>query len=108
MMSDATLTERLRLEPITRAHVDDLVRLHAAPEVAAWHAGPWTRARAEEFADSCTLRRASDGASKWIAYARDDGRLIGRGGLSRDVIDGAWRWEVGWTLLPDAWGHAYV
>ena len=41
--SPVRVTARLRLVPVGTEHVDDLVRLHADPEVAAWHNGTWAR-----------------------------------------------------------------
>jgi len=101
-------TPRLELFPITTEHVDDLVRLHADPDVAAWHGGTWSHERATEFAESNMARLERDGAAKWIAYARATGDLIGRGGLSQTVIDGKLCWEVGWTLLRPYWGNGYA
>ena len=106
--SPVRVTARLRLVPIGTGHVDDLVRLHADPEVAAWHNGTWTRDRAIEFAQSCQARLDRDGISKWIAYDRLTGDLVGRGGLSRTTVDGALRWEIGWTVHRPCWGNGYA
>jgi len=101
-------TPRLELISITTEHVDDLVRLHADADVAAWHGGTWTHARATEFAESNMERLGRDGAAKWIAYARASGDLVGRGGLSLTAIDGKEYWEDGWTLQRRYWGHGYA
>jgi RimJ/RimL family protein N-acetyltransferase len=101
-------TPRLELFPITTEHVDDLVRLHSDPDVAAWHGGPWSHERATEFAASNMVRQQRDGASKWIAYEQTTGDLVGRGGLSQTVIADKPCWEVGWTLRRPYWGHGYA
>lgn len=45
---------------------------------------------------------------KWIAYGRDSGKLVGRGGLSRWRFEGHEWLEVGWTVRSDLWGRGYA
>jgi RimJ/RimL family protein N-acetyltransferase len=100
-------TTRLRLEPVTAHHVDDLLTLYADPEVAHW-TGPWTESLIRQWAHDMEQRWLRDRAGKWVAYRRDDGALVGRGGLSRTVIDGEPRLELGWALLREHRGHGYA
>src|SRR5450759_2622703 len=73
-------TERLRLEPIGPEHAGDLWRLHQDEAVAAWHAGRWTARMAEERAAAYRAAWQADGVSKWLAYDRGTGGMVGRGG----------------------------
>jgi ribosomal-protein-alanine N-acetyltransferase len=116
------LTARLRLEPIGAEHAGDLWRLHQDEAVAAWHGGRWTMVTARRQAAMMAQRWRTDGVHKWIAYDRDSGQLVGRGGLSRMAADsgtthqirsalpeGGWaldRLEVGWTVRSGLWGVA--
>jgi RimJ/RimL family protein N-acetyltransferase len=118
------LTERLRLEPIGPGHAGDLWRLHQDAAVAEWHAGTYGVEHARDRAASMGHAWETAGVSKWMAYDRHDGRLVGRGGLSRmDPADhvtrrteaalpgGGWaplRLEVGWTVHSELWGRGYA
>ena len=102
------LTERLRLEPVSRAHVEDLWQLHQDDRVAAYYEGTWSVEDAARYGAKCEAAWASQGLSKWVAYDRADGRLVGRGGLSYAMVDGETRLEVGWTLLGERWGHGFA
>jgi RimJ/RimL family protein N-acetyltransferase len=117
-------TGRLRLEPIALEHAGDLWRLHQDEAVAAWHAGRWTVAAAQRNAAAMAKGWETDGVSKWIAYHRATGELVGRGGLSRlGVTEEATRqiglalpadrWarerlELGWTVRAALWGRGYA
>ena len=101
------LTTRLRLEPIGPQHSGDLYRLHRDPAIAEWY-GIWTEASAAETAHRFAAGWERDGVSKWIAYDRSSGELIGRGGLSRVQVDGAERLELGWVVLGRFWGNGYA
>ncbi len=114
-------TEHLALEPIGPQHAHDLWVLHQDPVVADWYGGAWSEAQAETFAKQCGWAWEHDGVCKWIARARTDGRLVGRGGLSRLPVDSAaaiqidalfsddeWmrdRLELGWALLSEYQGR---
>ncbi len=102
------LTDRLRLEPIGPGHADDLWRLHHDDAVAEWHGGRWTKETARRRAASFGRGWETDGVSRWIAYDRGTGELIGRGGLARWDEDGQERLEVGWTVRADLWGRGYA
>jgi [ribosomal protein S5]-alanine N-acetyltransferase len=49
-----------------------------------------------------------DGVHKWMAYDRSTGERVGRGGLSRAVVDGRDCLEVGWVLHRTFWGRGYA
>jgi RimJ/RimL family protein N-acetyltransferase len=102
------LTERLRLEPIGPAHAGDLWRLHQDEAVAAWYLGRWTAQMAQQRAAGYGQAWEADGVSKWLAYDRRTGELVGRGGLSRVTLIGRRRLEVGWALRGDRWGRGYA
>ncbi len=90
------------------------MRLHGEPGIASWFGGGWSRDHAAEVA--ATKHRAWEtvGTSKWMAYERGTGELVGRGGVDRMAPDHAvpqwmaaapggavWaadRLEVGWTV----------
>jgi RimJ/RimL family protein N-acetyltransferase len=130
-------TDRLRLEPVTRAKADDLWLVHNDEQVAEWYGG-WKPSREE------AVQRAEDmghawrvlGVHKWVAYDRTSGELVGRGGLSRTPVDDDWgqiyvflpaepwvrkaheitepcavhaSWvEIGWALRREFWGCGYA
>ncbi|MEV0796422.1 GNAT family N-acetyltransferase [Kribbella sp. NPDC050281] len=109
-------TERLRLEPMTApgdvlpGHAADLEILHADPWVAHWFAGTWSAEESLERATGMHEAWEQDGVSKWMAYDRTSGALVGRGGLSRlgdseqmaALVGSEWatdRLELGWSVL---------
>jgi RimJ/RimL family protein N-acetyltransferase len=100
------LSERLRLEPISSRHADDLWRLHRDAAIAQWYVDEalWSPEDARRRAESFGADWATKGVSKWIAYDRATGELVGRGGLSRAQVAGQERLEVGWGLLGAFWG----
>jgi ribosomal-protein-alanine N-acetyltransferase len=102
------LTERLRLEPARREHADDLWRLHQDAGVARGHGGAYSREEAVQYAAACEEAWRTDGTSKWVVYRREDDALVGRGGVTRAMVDGEVRLEVGWTLLERWWGRGYA
>jgi len=131
------LTHRLRLEPIGPDNAADLHRVHNDDAVAPWYDG-WLPSRQE--ADSRALKMAESwrlhGVHKWMAYDRESGETVGRGGLSRTPIDDDWgqlyaflpdeswvhdahpserpyvahaHWlEIGWALRHEHWGRGYA
>jgi RimJ/RimL family protein N-acetyltransferase len=117
------LTDRLRLEPIGAEHVNDLVRLHGEPGIARWFGHTWSRDYAVAQAREKAVAWESAGVSKWIAYDRKTGELIGRGGMDRldpdrplthriaAVVPDSWmtdRLEVGWTVAGAAQRRGYA
>ncbi len=101
-------TERLRLEPIAEKHARDLFLLHQDDDVALWHGGTYTERDAEQRAAEYANGWKMDGISKWMAYDRHTGELIGRGGLSYATVDGKRQVEIGWTVRDDKVGHGYA
>jgi RimJ/RimL family protein N-acetyltransferase len=101
-------TDRLRLEPIGPVHAEDLWRLHQDAAVAEWWGGRWTLDTARRNAATFGEAWRTDRVHKWIAYDRDTGELVGRGGLSRWRFEGHEWFEVGWTVRSDRWGRGYA
>ncbi|MFE3456786.1 GNAT family N-acetyltransferase [Nocardiopsis aegyptia] len=102
------VTERLRLEPVRPALVDDLWLLHQDAGIAHWYGGTYSRAEARERAAGMGATWAGGGVHKWLAYDRESGGLVGRGGLSYQEVDGARRLEVGWAVRESLWGRGYA
>lgn len=50
----------------------------------------------------------ADGVSKWLAYDRLSGDLVGRGGPSQKVVDGVACVELGWAVRQERWGRGYA
>jgi len=101
-------TSRLILTPIRPEHTDELVQLHADPNVAYWNAGAWSPAQAGRFAVEMDERWSRDRVGKWIAHRRSDGVLVGRGGLSLSVVDDERRLELGWAVRDEMRGQGFA
>src|SRR5215203_6327629 len=98
-------TERLRLVPIDARHAPELWELHQDEGIARWY--PLSRQQALRFAERMEIswRR---GLGKWLAYEGSSGALLGRGGPSWAVVEGAECVEIGWALRRVVWGRRYA
>jgi RimJ/RimL family protein N-acetyltransferase len=134
---DTRFTMRLRLEPISPANARDLWLVHNDGDVAYWYDNMKpSLEQAEQWAKSMGDSWRFHGVNKWIAYDRVSGEVVGRGGLSRTLVDDDWgqiyaflpeepwvrmahkcprpfvahaNWlEIGWALRPEFWGHGYA
>ncbi|HVX45303.1 MAG TPA: GNAT family N-acetyltransferase [Mycobacteriales bacterium] len=136
-MAGTRLTARLRLEPIGPERARDLWLVHCSAEVARWYdnrppSPEDMRRQAESMAESWRYH----GVHKWLAYDRETGEVVGRGGVSRTPVDEDWgqiyrflpdsdwvrtpyetrrpftahaNWvEIGWALRPEYWGRGYA
>lgn len=131
------LTPRLRLVAIGPSNAKDLWLVHNDEAVVPWYDG-WRPSRNE--ADDHARRIAESWrhhrVHKWIAYDRESGEVVGRGGLSRTPIDDDWsqlhallpdepwvreahqnerpfrahaHWfEIGWALRGEYWGRGFA
>jgi RimJ/RimL family protein N-acetyltransferase len=105
--TDPVLTDRLLLTPVGLQHADELERLHADPLVGRW-TGPWTPEGLRDWVQGMAERWERDGVGKWIAHERSGGALVGRGGLSRIVLEGETVLEVGWAVRDELTGRGYA
>jgi RimJ/RimL family protein N-acetyltransferase len=104
-------TARLGLEPWSDAHTALLVELSAIPEVMRFvgSGAVWSAARAEEVAAIQRDRWARHGFGWRAAVRRETGAAVGFVALNF-AEEGATglepgEHEIGWWLLPDAWGQ---
>jgi RimJ/RimL family protein N-acetyltransferase len=98
-------TERLRLDRMRPADVEDIVAMHqddrfvevfghrSAPE----HVRAFTAKHVEEWDRT--------GWSLWTMRDRETGAFIGRGGLRSVSIEGVDEVELGYALRPEWWGR---
>jgi RimJ/RimL family protein N-acetyltransferase len=123
--------------PIGPGNSADLWLVHNDAAVAPWYDG-WrpSRDEADDYARLIAESWRLHDVHKWMAYDRETGEVVGRGGLSRTPIDDDWgqlyaflpdepwvreahqrqlpykahaRWfEIGWALRHERWGHGYA
>jgi RimJ/RimL family protein N-acetyltransferase len=98
-------TERLLLEPLMPADLDDLLALHAHPQVAEF-VGTLDPVMARSRLADNERHWTERGHGRMAIRDRATGRFLGRTGLLYwpQFVEV----EVGWTLAPDAWGHGYA
>ncbi len=102
-------TERLRLCPWREVHREPFARLHADAQVMADLGGPLDRTRADAKLDRYIEAYTTHGFGRW-AIERHDGRFLGYAGVMARVEKEplGFHREIGWRLLPDAWGQGYA
>ena len=105
VQTEVTLTDRLRLEPISLAHVDDVAVMLADPMVGATMNGVRDRAFAEERTRLQADGWDAHGFGLWAAYDRGGGGFVGRGGIQHTVLEGEDVVEAAWCLAPVWWGR---
>jgi RimJ/RimL family protein N-acetyltransferase len=98
-------TDRLLLRQLTAEDLDELVAIHAEPEVVRFM-GSFDRARTSEWMEQNQRDWTEHGYGRLAIVDRGTGRLLGRTGLKywpqfRET-------EVGWVLRPDAWGQGFA
>lgn len=52
-------------------------------------------------------QRRRHGYAPWTIFLKNNGRLIGWGGLYDDPFDPGWGVELGYYFHPDTWGQGY-
>jgi RimJ/RimL family protein N-acetyltransferase len=99
-------TTRLRLEPMTEAHLDGLFAMNSDPAVMRYISGvPETREATLAMIKRVQQRWKHWGFSWWSLCEKDSGDIIGAGGVQYLGLDPANPHEIGWRLRADKWGQ---
>ncbi len=86
----------------------DLIQdLHSTIETTRYMSGaaPWSREKCEERLRSYFAEQARDGTTKYKIVSRDDGRFIGRAGIS---LFHTGEYEMGYAFYAGEWGKGYA
>jgi RimJ/RimL family protein N-acetyltransferase len=98
-------TQRLLLRRVTVTDIDELVNIHADPDITRFM-GTWDRARALDWLAQVDQNWHQHGYGRMAITDRRSGRLLGRSGLM--YLAQFAETELGWTLRREAWGHGYA
>lgn len=102
-------TTRLRLEPMSDAHLDGLFAMNSDPAVMRYITGqPETREQTQAMIERVKARWVKQGFSWWSMFERETGQLIGAGGVQHLGWDPANPLELGWRLRQDRWGQGFA
>jgi RimJ/RimL family protein N-acetyltransferase len=102
-------TERLRLRPLRDVDLDDLARLDGDPRVMRYVGDGSTLSRdvvARGLARQQRYYELYPGLGAWLAKRKDDGAFVGWFCLK--YIPKTVEIEVGYRLVPEAWGKGYA
>ena len=98
-------TDRLLLRRIRRDDLDELVAIHAEPEVARFW-GPLDRLKVIEWMHLNRREWRERGHGRLAIVERATGRFLGRTGLK--YFPEFRETELGWLLRPDVWGCGFA
>ena len=104
-------TERLRLVPWSDVYSDRFADLCADAEAMRFitRGRPLPRVAVDEILRRTPAMWEQHGFGPWAALEKGTGRWIGRIGLNLlHDWPGADKWEVGFELVPAAWGQGYA
>jgi [ribosomal protein S5]-alanine N-acetyltransferase len=105
-VSESPSTERLRAEPLSRAHADELAALHADPRVMATMGGQTaTPEESRAWLERNLKHGAEPGLGIFVFREQSTGRFVGRGALRRIEIGGREEVEVGYAVVAELWGQ---
>jgi [ribosomal protein S5]-alanine N-acetyltransferase len=108
-MSCEAVFETPRLAAVMWENGDaDLIRdLHSTIETTRYMSGgaPWSREKSEERLRTYLAEQARDGTTKYKILSRDDGRFIGRAGIS---LYHTGEYEMGYAFYAREWGRGYA
>lgn len=104
-------TPRLILRSYREDDREAFAALNGHPEVGAWLGGTQDRVQSDALLDRINAHIARHGFGFWAAERKADGRLIGAVGLV--VVEPGHlpvgpAVEMGWRLIPDAWGAGFA
>jgi RimJ/RimL family protein N-acetyltransferase len=108
-MSDAWSTERLLARPPERADRDAYLRLFLDPAVGTWLSRSPERPLGEP--EILGMLAADErhwdeyGFGPWTLLDRDDGTMVGRGGLRWTELEAGWSVELPWAVASSHWGR---
>jgi RimJ/RimL family protein N-acetyltransferase len=99
-------TDRLRLEPLSRAHLEPWTRFMASAEAKALTHRP------EPLDDVDQAARVLDafaaGAEMYAACVRESRAVAGFTGFVPRTMEWGDELELGWLYLPEHWGRGYA
>lgn len=98
-------TERLLLRRVTVEDIDELVRIHADPDITRFM-DVFEHDEAIRWLHRVDQNWAEHGYGRMAVTDRATGRLLGRTGLG--YLPQFAETELGWTLRRDAWGRGYA
>jgi [ribosomal protein S5]-alanine N-acetyltransferase len=101
-------TERLRAEPISAAHQQDMVQLLCDPRVASTLGGVPSPARVAAEIEHLAEHFRRHGYGFWVWREKATGEVVARGGIEHTHVAGRDEVEVGWAVMADRWGEGFA
>lgn len=108
MAAAPRFTPRLRLDPPRLADVPALFAFMGDPG-AMTHTHPQASLRdCRRYVVAHEWQRRRTGIAPWTIREREGCRIVGWGGLYRDIFDPGWGVEVVYFFSPTVWGRGYA
>lgn len=101
-------TDRLSLREMTDSDLPALREILHDPVAMAAYEGAFSDAESLAWLRRMQERYAVDGFGLWAVALREDGRMIGQCGLTRQRIDDEEVIEVGYLFQRAHWHHGYA
>ena len=107
-VTDVLSTERLRLRELDLADTDGLLEIFSDPEAMRPYPSTKDREATEAWIRWCLKSYHENGFGLWAIERAADGTFLGDCGLMLQPIDGRLVPEIGYHLVPRAWGRGYA